>query len=440
MRFFWRLTPVLAAALALGGCGLFFGEPEAPPLPGERVSVLQLDRSLAADPALADLKVRLPPPVANAAWPQAGGNATHAMHHLALPDTVRLAWRADVGRRAGRSQRILAEPVVADGRVYAMDAGATVSAFETGGGRLLWRVDLTPEEEEDDLFGGGLAYADGRLFVTTPFARVYALDAGSGAEIWQSGLPGPARAPPTVSDGRVFAMTIDNQLVALAADDGRRLWSHVAVAEGPSLLGGAPPAVAGSTVIAPYTTGELFALRAETGAVLWFENLAGAARGDVVSALTDIRGRPVIDRDLVIAISHSGLIAGIDLRRGGRAWDNSIGGTESPWVAGDFVYVLNNNAELVALTRSEGRVRWVQSLPLYEDPEDREGLIYWAGPVLAGDRLIVTGSHGEAWSLSPYTGEILGRIGLPGGTHLPPVIAGETIYLLLDNAELIALR
>src|SRR3546814_9012775 len=146
-----------------------------------------------------------------------------------------------------------------------------------------------------------------------------------------------------------------------------------------------------------------------------------------------MRGRPVIDRELVIAVSHSGLLAGVDLRRGSRAWDRDIGSSQSPWVAGDFVYVIDNNGEVICLTREDGRIRWIQSLPQWEDEEDKEDPIYWAGPVLAGDRLIVVGTSGEALSLSPYTGDILGAIDIPSGAHLSPIVAGGTLYILADE-------
>lgn len=435
-----RLSIAGIAMLALTGCDTFFGAPEEPPLPGERVSVLRLDRTLVADPSISDLRVRLPRPYENAAWAQPGGDTSHAMHHMALPDDLSVRWRSDAGAGASDDQRLLSEPVVADGRIYAMDAAANVSAFDAQSGGQLWRVDLTPDDEDDNLFGGGVAVDGDRLFVTTPFARVFALNAATGERVWESAVAAPMRSAPTVSDGRVFVLTVDNQLLALAADDGRRLWSHAGISETAGLLGGAAPAVAGNTVIAAYSSGELFALRAETGRVLWNENLAGLQRSDAISALADIRGRPVIDRDVVIAVSHSGLLAAIDLRRGSRIWDRDIGGSQSPWVAGDFVFVLDNNGELICLTRDDGRIRWIQSLPKWEDEADQEDPIFWAGPVLAGDRLIVVGTAGEALSISPYTGQILGAIDLPSGAHLPPVVANGTLYFLADDAQLVALR
>jgi outer membrane protein assembly factor BamB len=434
------------AALGLlafsAGCDMFgfLGAPEAPPLPGERVSVLRLNRSLEADADVADLRVRLPQPIVNGEWPQAGGYASHAMHHLALAEAPSVRWTADIGTGASSDERLLAEPVVAGGRVYALDAANTVSAFDAGSGSQSWSVDLTPDEEDDGLFGGGLAYADGAIYATTPFALVFKLNADTGQEVWRSKVSAPVRTPPTVSDGRVFVVTIDNQLLVLAAEDGRRLWSHAGITEAAGLLGGAAPAVLGSTAIVGYSSGDIYALRAETGRVLWNDNLAGAARTGSVATLTDIRGRPVIDRDLVVAISNSGTIAAIDLARGERVWERDLGGTQSPWVAGDFVYVVGNNAEIVCLTRRDGRIRWIASLPAFEDEENQEDPILWHGPVLAGDRLIVTGSNGEAIAVSPYTGEYLGQIELPAAVELPPVVAGETLYFLSNGADLMALK
>jgi outer membrane protein assembly factor BamB len=82
----------------------------------------------------------------------------------------------------------------------------------------------------------------------------------------------------------------------------------------------------------------------------------------------------------------------------------------------------------------------VQSLPVFEDEVERDNPITWSGPVLVGDRLIVTGSAGDALSLSPYTGEALGRIQLPAPLHQAPVVANGTMYLLSDNGELTAYR
>jgi outer membrane protein assembly factor BamB len=440
MRKGLSMAVLLAAAFGLTACDTFFGEEDGPPLPGERISVLRLNRTLVPDPALSDLRVRLPEPYANTEWPQPGGFSTHAMQHLAAGESLNKAWASSVGQGSGDDRFILAQPVVAGGRIYAVDAGDTVTAFDAQSGGQAWRVDLTPADENDDLFGGGLAIDGERLFVTTPYGEVAALDVASGKVLWQIKVGGPLRSAPAASGGRVFEVTTDNQLFALAQDDGRRLWDYTALAQDAGLLGGSTPAVAGAVVVAAFSSGELFAFSVDSGRTLWSDSLAGTARGDAIATLADIRGLPVIDRGRVIAVSNSGTMTAIDLERGGRLWNASIGSSQTPWVAGDFVYVLSTAGEVICLTRDEGRVRWIESLPQFQNEKDREDPIVWSGPVLVGDRLIVTSTAGDALSLSPYTGEPLGRIQLPSSAHLPPIVANSTMYMLSDNGELTAFR
>jgi outer membrane protein assembly factor BamB len=440
MRNSLAMAALVVVSLSLTACDTFFGEEDGPPLPGERISVLRLNRTLVADPAISDLRVRLPEPYANSEWPQPGGFSSHAMHHLAAPESLNPAWSVSVGQAAASDRFLLAQPVVAGGRIYTMDAGTTVTAFDSQSGGQVWRTDLTPEDEDDDLFGGGLAVDGGRLFATTPFGVVYGLDAGSGEQIWQAKVSAPLRAPPAASGGRVFALTIDNQIFVLAAEDGRQLWTYAGVARDAGLLGGSTPAVAGNLVIAAFSSGDLVAFDTVSGRPLWTDSLAATARGDAIATLADIRGLPVIDRDRVIAVSNSGTFTAVELQRGGRLWNARIGSAQTPWVAGDFIYVLTTDGELICVTRDEGRVRWIQSLPIFEDEVERDNPITWSGPVLLGDRLIVTSSAGDALSISPYTGDALGRVQLPSSSHLPPIVANNTMYMLADNGELTAYR
>ncbi|MFZ3237936.1 MAG: PQQ-binding-like beta-propeller repeat protein [Stellaceae bacterium] len=435
---FRAVVAFVVAGFMLAGCSWFATKKQ--PLPGERISVLSLDRQLKPDPALATVAISLPKPVVNPDWPQPGGYPDHAMQHLALPDTLRQVWKTSVGEGSSRYTQILAQPIVADGRVYAMDGGSQVGAYDAANGNQIWRVDVKPSDDYGNGFGGGLAYWNGRLFVSTGYAQVRALDPKSGKTIWKTGVGAPVRSGPTVADGRVYAVTVENELVALAADDGRRLWAQNGIPETAGLVGSSSPAVEGEVVVVGYSSGEIYALTIENGRPLWSDSLSSGGAVDAVSALADIRGRPVIDRGRVFAISHSGRMAAVDLRTGERVWEQDIGSSHGVWVAGDYVYVLSNDNELVCLTRHDGKVRWLKQLPRYENEKDKEDPITWAGPVLGGDRLIVLSSNGWALSVSPYTGEPMGRQQMPGDAYVDPVIANNTLYILTDNGELSAYR
>ncbi len=215
---------------------------------------------------------------------------------------------------------------------------------------------------------------------------------------------------PVVNGGRIFFSTHDNHFYALAEADGRTLWDQQGVAESAGILSSTSAAVSGQFVIAPYTSGELFALRVQNGQQAWNDVLSHSGQVTALSELDDIAARPVIDRDMVFAISHSGVMAAIALASGDRAWTREIGGTQTPWAAGDYVYVVTGDEQLLCLTRKEGRVRWIHQLPQFHDPDDKTHPIDWVGPMLVSDKLILLSSDGFAEAISPYTGQLLGRV------------------------------
>jgi outer membrane protein assembly factor BamB len=410
-------------------------------LPGERISVMALERSLEADPRIATLEVVLPRPYLNADWPQPGGYADNAMHHLQASGGLDELWSTSAGSGSGGASLLATAPIMADGRVYVLDAESSARAFDATTGKTIWDVELTPEDEDDDEGrGGGIAFENGRLFVTTGFGEVVALDAASGEEIWRTQAGTPYRAAPTVNGGRVFTITSDNQMICVNAADGEILWRHRGITESAGILAATSSAVSGSIVIAPYSSGELFALRVENGNSLWSDSLTRTGNVTSLTELNDIAGRPVIDRGRVYAVSHSGRAVSIDIRTGERVWTRNIAGVQTPWVAGGFIFIVTLDAEVVALSRRDGRIRWIQQLARYENEESRRGPIQWSGPVLAGDRLVLVSSTGEAASLSPYTGELLGEIELPDGVFVAPILANETLYVLTDDARLVALK
>src|SRR5262249_520492 len=248
-RFVGIIIIVLVLAPLLGGCEWFKGlfSEKKDKLPAER------EHGRGRGPGWAAAEIRLPRPVKNADWPQAGGVPSHALQHLALDGPLRKAWSHSIGEGASRYGRVLSQPVVEGDRVFALDARDVVIAFDAKSGKELWRNDVKPGAERSHAFGGGLALAGGRVFVTSGYGQMLALDAASGNEIWRQQASAPIRGAPTVADGRIFAITVENQLDALSADDGHRLWTHNGIPEPAGLLRPPTPPVQPPLTLLPHT-------------------------------------------------------------------------------------------------------------------------------------------------------------------------------------------
>ncbi len=439
-----RLVQLAAACCLLSGCSdiaKFFADKPTVTLPGKRIAVLTHNNVLEAD-STAHGDITLPVVNEQADWPQSAGSPTHNPGHLALAPALHLAWSVNLGMGEGPRLAFTSLPIVADNKVFAADALGVVSALDFTTGNRLWEQDLEPTEGDpgDGSFGGGLAYVDGKLYVTTGFAETVAVDAETGKTLWRHRLLTPARGAPIIVGNRIFLVTVENETVALSTEDGHELWHHTGVGEATNFMGSPSPAVEGNTVVVPYTSGELFALRADTGAVEWTDTLSSVRRTDQVAELTDIKGLPVIDHGKVFAVGNSDMLTAIDLRTGRRLWDREVGGLQTPWVAGNFLYLITNASELACFETDTGKVRWVKSLPTWADPEDKEDRISWSGPVLAGGTLLLASSEGKLVRMSPLTGETVSEDDTVDGVAIPPVVSGKTLFLITRDGILLAYR
>jgi outer membrane protein assembly factor BamB len=430
-----------AALLAVSGCGAFKKEGKKPKTLGERISVLDYEKQVEAESELQGVEVVLPAASVNASWTQPGGNASGSMGHLVIGAQPARVWSAKVGTGSDSTRKLNATPVIAENRLYTMDTEGRVTAFDAGTGAKLWERSITLETEGTrPAFGGGVSIGEGRLFATTGYGIVVAMDPQTGAEIWRQRLPTPLRAAPGVEGGRVFVTSQDGQLSALAAETGAIQWQANATVEPAAILGPGAPSVALDTVVAGFASGELFALRVENGRTAWQDQLSRTGRTTALGALSGIAASPVIDRGRVFAISHGGRMAALELATGQRVWERDFAGVNMPWPVGDWVFAVTVEAQLVALTRTDGKIRWVAQLDRWDNPKKKSGGIEWFGPVLAGDRLWLVSSDQQMVAVSAATGERVQAIKLAAPAYLPPVVVNGMLYVLTDDGTLTAWR
>ena len=437
-----KIAIMIAAALAASGCSVFKkGSGPKTPVLGERIPVLTTEGDIEVDPATQALPFSLPAPVVNMAWAQSGGNATKSMGQLALGSSITQAFDVQAGRGNSLTARLAAAPIVAEGRVYTIDTLGAVRAFDAKTGAMYW-ASQTPDVKgnEASLYGGGIAYDKGRIYATNGLGFVSALDERTGVIVWQVRPGGPLRGSPTIANGAVYVVSQDNQIYSLKQDDGSTNWSQPASLEIAGVFGSASPAVGQGTVVAGFSSGELNGYRYENGRQVWQDTLQRTSITTSVSSLSDIDADPVIDNGQVIAVGQGGRMVALDLISGQRQWELSIAGISTPWVAGDWVFVVTDQAKLLCIYRQNGHIRWIAQLPQFEKPKSKSGEIDYSGPVLAGNRLILTGSNGAIIQIDPATGSYLSQIMVPAGISLSPVVADSTLYVYDDQGRLHAYR
>lgn len=432
-----RLASVLAALVLLAGCD---NEVDRV-LPGERLSVLQLQTALVPSPQLADASIVLPEVWQNQFWPQVGGYPNHAMGHLALAPQLKKSWSTSIGKGGDRRRPLTAAPVSAEGMVFTVDVDGEVAAFDLAKGGRKWRASIVPKGERDSgAVGGGIAYASGRLYATAGYKYLTALNPQTGEQLWKTKLPAPARSAPMVMKEQVYIVTLDNRLMAFGAADGVPLWNYAGVSETTNLLGSAAPAADETLVVLPLSSGEIFGLRPENGRIVWEDNLSAVRRAGSLGSIADIRGLPVIDQGVVFALSYSGRMVALDQVTGRRLWQREIGSAEMPWAAGSALYVVSTEQQLVALSRDSGEIFWVRQLPRYKDEEKRDQPIVWTSPILAGGRLLIASSLGDIYEVDAQKGEVLRQHNTGEPVTVPLAVANGTLLVLTQDGDLSAWR
>jgi outer membrane protein assembly factor BamB len=439
------LLVLIVCSVALAGCSTlptWMGgkKKEQEKLEGARISVVPPDEALQPDSRLSGVAVSLPPATANSDWPQHAGGFSAARGNLAGKGTFNSVASVRAGEGNSFASVLVLPPVVGDGRVYAMDAAGYISAHDAGNiDKVLWTSEGAYEEDAPDSFGGGLAYDGGRVYAVSGRGQVVSIDASTGTVVWRKGLRVAFRSAPKVAGGKLFATTLDNQIYVVRTDNGEIAWTQRGLTETTDFMKVVSPSLQGDTVIAPYSSGEIYALSASDGREFWSDALS-AARGVKSSALfSGIGGDPLIDGEVVFAVSTSQCTA-FHIADGQRIWERPLSANNTPWLAGDYLYFMTSDNTLVALVKYNGAIRWSVRLPSFEDEEEKDGAILWKGPVMVDSALVLAGSHGQLVRVDASDGKVLTTTDIPEHIHTAPVVAGGRMYLVGQDATLYSLE
>ncbi|MCV6585148.1 MAG: PQQ-like beta-propeller repeat protein [Marinibacterium sp.] len=441
---FFKLGSHRRAVLTLGVAALLSAcaQPDVI-LPGAREAVdpARDDSRIFID-ATESRPIRLPSATRNASWEQGFGTPAFRTDNPALAAQPSLVWSTRIGQGDSRRQRIVATPMVGGGRVYTLDAVATLSATSQSGAPL-WSVDLTPSDAKStDATGGGIAYADGTVYVSLGFGEVIAVDATSGGVRWRQRIDGTGSGQPTVSGGILYLVSGDQTGWAIDAKSGRVLWQLEGGASAANVLGAPAPAISSKFALFAFGSGEVAAAFKTGGVQRWSANISGARAGVAVSRYGDLTGEPVIVGNTVYVGNQSGRLVALDLDSGTRRW-TLLQGTAGPvWPAGDSVFAITDTAQLIRVDAASGDIIWAKPLPGFvkENPRKHAAIVANYGPVMAGGRLRVVSGDGLMRSFDPTNGALLGTVEIPDGASTRPSVAGGTLYVVSRKGDLHAFR
>ena len=318
-----------------------------------------------------------------------------------------------------------------------------------------WPATLTEQWQVDV----GLGYAtpvlvDDRIYLYTRQGEdevMTALDATSGDVIWRTPYPAPfemnpatsrhragPKSTPTFADGRLFTLGMSGMVSAFDGDTGSILWQTPVPPIQPSFHTAMSPVVERDLVIihvGGQNDGALTAFDVATGDVRWAWDGDGPAYGSpVVIELEGIRQ--------VVTFTQENLV-GVSVATGELLWRRpfttpSATTAQTPIFHGDILIQAGRANGITAVRITRNGDQWTTE-DLWHT--DEVSLHMTNGVVIDG--VLVGLSHlnsGQYFGLDLDTGEVLWTSAPRQAENAAIVRAGETIFSLEDDAELVVFR
>lgn len=349
-----------------------------------------------------------------------------------LDKNIRLLWQSDMKYGNSKSVRMTSSVVVGNGRVFSLDAGGLVYAFDAKTGRQLWRK-TTTLKRKDGQVGGAIAYGDGKVIVTSSFAEAFAFDEKNGNILWRIKLPACCKGDGiTISNGKVYMLCDNSSLQVFDISDGKFLWSHSGMMMDVTYMGSAGVVVQNDVVYLAYPSGEVFALLSN-GSILWSAMLSKFSFVRSEDSFSHPRACPIIKDNLIYFTGANRQVTAFDISSGAVVWKKDFGGFESPLISGNSLFVLSSPSELVCINKDTGNIRWISKLKSGDDDGNE-----WFGPIQSGEELLILSSRGLLVKISATDGKVKSyhKLGdFDQGITARPVISGNILYFSTNDGS-----
>jgi outer membrane protein assembly factor BamB len=289
--------------------------------------------------------------------------------------------------------RMVASPVIANGRLYVTSQDGTLSALDPATGTTFWRVSVGAPTYSP------AAVARGRVYVSSDVGRVSAFNASTGASLWTVGTGAADPSPVTVADGRIYVAAGSNAY-ALDVATGATLWRTPLANDS----GWGAPAVAGGRVHLHARGRALQTLDAATGAFAWSARVAESSSADsapaVVNGIVYIVGSGAQCILSAFKASTGGLVWSVDASaevdpEGDCDFDANDG--PSPAVANGVVY--SGGWGTSAFDTRTGARRWYVPGSRVSSPVVANGVLYESAD--SGLRALDAATGATLWSAIP---------------------------------------
>jgi outer membrane protein assembly factor BamB len=271
----------------------------------------------------------------------------------------------------------------------------------------IWKKKIKVNDEL--ITNGKISYYGGKIFVATGYNEVISFNAENGSELWRKKLNSITLSS-IIPDknGNIYVITNDNKSYCLNSDTGEIKWIHSDNEIKTAILGAANPVIYNNYVIVSYSSGNIYVLSKDTGKEFFSADLNLPKITNFT--LNDIDATPIVKGGILYTSGNGGLLMAINLTNFEILWKKEFPTITDFWISGNFIYIINNEAKIGAISRNTGEFLWINSLPQYKDVDDKTDKIVYYEIIMVNDFLLARNNYKNAIILNPINGQILGSI------------------------------
>ena len=334
-------------------------------------------------------------------------------------------WSTGVGKGLDKAGKQL-WPTHESGTMYAADYKGLLTAINAEDGRKLWEI------KTDLPFTGGPGVSGKLLLMGTQDGEVFAFDASTGTQLWSATVTSEVLAAPAEADGIVVVRCIDGRIFGLDVDTGQREWVYDHSVPLLTLRGNAPALLRAGVAFIGYDGGQVVALKIDDGTLMWEQTLVTTEGRTELERLSDIDGQMMFIASDLLVSSYKNRLASLAADSGRLLWFKDISSATGVDVDRINLAISDKDGNLWMLDRRNGAESWKQ------DQLWRRGL---TRPVFFGSFVVVGDADGYLHWIDVDDGQFAAREKVGGGGFSgPPLVVGNTLYVMTKKGNLTAFR
>jgi outer membrane protein assembly factor BamB len=406
------------------------------------VSLLNLNIPVEASIELENISIKIPSQINNNLWSGSSSLLNQRIENIAKTYNshqvgwwqkkaeikIDRTWYKNIFYYEDFAKSFVYSPIILNDKIFVLDSSGDLTAFSLNSKKTLWHKRIFDKLWLKNYKVAHLGACHDLLFAVAGVNQIKAVNQIDGKILWSKDLSVVLNSAPICDDKNIYISSSDNKTFALNYKTGDISWIHYGIQKSLAIFGNSQPVLAGDSLILSYSSGEIFAVNKKTGENLWSNDLNSSQNYNSNFFLSDIDATPLVKDNIVYVIGNGGFMKAISLKNGNEIWQLSIASIIDFWLAGDFLFVINNDNKLMAVYKKTGQIKWVVQLPDFKNPKKITSKFNYIGVVMAGDKLLVARQDGEIFFISPFDGKIEKQYSLSKRILHVPVVINNKIY------------